>query len=460
MDQEKKDNVNSINNDNASSINEVNVVGSKTSIELLDDPNMPELEDIVYSNDDEDVSVEADINNLDAFMPASLIPTTRVHKDHPIEQIIRDLNSTPQTRRIIKNLEEHGLFSLVAALKFADSHNMVAFLAKPTESEVFKHTIDFLNVNPIKYALMMNSTIYTSCIEKFWATTKVKIVNEEVQLQAQVDRKKVIITEASVRRDLQLEDAEGIESLPNAAIFEQLALMGYEKLSQKLTFYKAFFSPRWKFLIHTILQYLSAKSTAWNEFSIIMASAIICLATNQKFNFSKYIFESMVKNLDGSGKFLMYPSAPTEPIADKAVYEARDDSLERAATTATSLDREHDRGGGPRHQDTMRDTIAQTRTFTGISTHFDTDLDMFGVHDLDGDEVVLNTYGCFSGEKCLLQSKDKVETNYELAQRLQAEEQEELTIEEKTVLVEESSKKVKAEIAQESSSKRAGEELE
>ncbi|GJS30780.1 hypothetical protein Tco_0491400 [Tanacetum coccineum] len=83
--------------------------------------------------------------------------------------------------------------------------------------------------------------------------------------------------------------------------------MGYEKLSQKLTFFKAFFSPQWKFLILTILQCLSAKTTAWNEFNSTMASAIICLAINQKFNFSKYIFESMVKNLDDAGKFLMYP---------------------------------------------------------------------------------------------------------------------------------------------------------
>ncbi|GKB74050.1 putative ribonuclease H-like domain-containing protein [Tanacetum coccineum] len=93
----------------------------------------------------------------------------------------------------------------------------------------------------------------------------VKTVNGEVQLQALVDGNKVIITETSVRRDLQLEDAEGIACLPNADIFEQLALMEYEKPSQKLTFYKAFFSPQWKFLIHTILQCLSAKSTAWNE---------------------------------------------------------------------------------------------------------------------------------------------------------------------------------------------------
>ncbi|GJV22454.1 putative ribonuclease H-like domain-containing protein [Tanacetum coccineum] len=167
--------------------------------------------------------------------------------------------------------------------------------------------VDFLNASSIKYALTVNPTIYTSCIEQFWSTVKAKTVNGEVQLQALVDGKKIVVTEASVRRDLQLEDANGVDCLPNATIFEQLTLMGYEKLSQKLTFYKAFFSPQWKFLIHTILQCLSAKTTAWNEFSSTMASAIICLATNQKFNFSKYIFESMVKNLDSAVKFLMYP---------------------------------------------------------------------------------------------------------------------------------------------------------
>ncbi|GJS36559.1 putative ribonuclease H-like domain-containing protein [Tanacetum coccineum] len=92
---------------------EGNAVGTKTSIELLDDPNMPELEDIVYSDDAEDVGTEADMNNLNTFMPVSPIPTTRIHKDHPVEQIIGDLNLAPQTRRMTKNLKEHGLFSSV-----------------------------------------------------------------------------------------------------------------------------------------------------------------------------------------------------------------------------------------------------------------------------------------------------------------------------------------------------------
>ncbi|GKE11943.1 putative ribonuclease H-like domain-containing protein [Tanacetum coccineum] len=88
------------------------------------------------------------------------------------------------------------------------------------------------------------------------------LLTKVFDLQALVDGKKIVVTKASVRRDLQLKDADGVDCLPNAIIFEQLTLMGYEKLSQNLTFYKAFFSPQWKFLIHTILQCLSAKTTA------------------------------------------------------------------------------------------------------------------------------------------------------------------------------------------------------
>ncbi|GJX37514.1 ribonuclease H-like domain, reverse transcriptase, RNA-dependent DNA polymerase [Tanacetum coccineum] len=172
-------------------------------------------------------------------------------------------------------------------LKFVDTHNLVLFLEKPEESDGFEGIIDFLNASSIRYALTVNPTIYTSCIKQFWATAKAKTVNGEVQIQALVDRKKVIVTETSVRKALQLKDAEGTECLPNATIFAELEIMGYENLTQNLTFYKAFFSPQWKFLIHTILQCLSAKTTTWNEFSSTMASAIIFLATNKNLTFPK-----------------------------------------------------------------------------------------------------------------------------------------------------------------------------
>nr|GEX12215.1 hypothetical protein [Tanacetum cinerariifolium] len=119
------------------------------------------------------------------------------------------------------------------------------------------------------------------------------VVNDITRLQALVDKKKVVVTEAAIREVLQLDDAEGIDCLPNEEIFTELARMGYEKPSTKLTFYKAFFLSQWKFFIHTILQSMSAKRTSWNEFNSAMASTVIFLSTGRKFNFSKYIFDRL-----------------------------------------------------------------------------------------------------------------------------------------------------------------------
>ncbi|GJZ25900.1 hypothetical protein Tco_0570153 [Tanacetum coccineum] len=146
-----------------------------------------------------------------------------------------------------------------------------------------------------------------------------KTVNGEVQLQALVDGKKIIITGSTVRRDLQLEDAEGVDFLPNATIFEQLALMGKPK----------------------------RKDTQ-----------------------------------------IPQSSGPTEHVANEAVYKELDDSLVRAATTASSLEAKQDSGnidktqsketpneagsqgttssGGPRRQETIGDTTARTR-FESVS---------------------------------------------------------------------------------------------
>nr|GEV83136.1 xylulose kinase-1 [Tanacetum cinerariifolium] len=131
------------------------------------------------------------------------------------------------------------------------------------------------------YALTVNPNIYVSIIKQFWSSVVVKKVNDVSRLQALLDRKKVMITEATIRDALHLDDAEGIDCLPNEEIFTELARMGYKKPSTKLTFYKAFFSSQLKFLIHTILQCMSAKRTSWNEFSSSMASAIICLSTGK-----------------------------------------------------------------------------------------------------------------------------------------------------------------------------------
>nr|GEX16544.1 hypothetical protein [Tanacetum cinerariifolium] len=71
---------------------------------------------------------------------------------------------------------------------FAETHNLVAFLEKPAESAGFEQIIDFLKSKPIHYALTVNPTIYVSCVRQFWATTKVKKVNDQEQIQALVDK--------------------------------------------------------------------------------------------------------------------------------------------------------------------------------------------------------------------------------------------------------------------------------
>nr|GEW65083.1 xylulose kinase-1 [Tanacetum cinerariifolium] len=122
---------------------------------------------------------------------------------------------------------------------------MVAYLSKSDASEGFNQIIDFLNGSLIKYALTVNLNIYASYIKQFWTTVAVKKVNDIIRLQAPVDKKKVVVTEAMIREALRLDDAEGVECLPNEEIFAELARMGYEKPSTKLTFYKAFFSSQW-----------------------------------------------------------------------------------------------------------------------------------------------------------------------------------------------------------------------
>ncbi|GJU46455.1 hypothetical protein Tco_1203721 [Tanacetum coccineum] len=185
---------------------------------------------------------------------------------------------------------------------------MDAFLEKSTGSEGFHQVIDFLSQSHISYALTKKPEIYISFIKQFWRTAEASTdTDREVTITAIIDGQSKTITEASLRRHLKLEDHDGITSIPNSEIFEQLALMGYQTDSDKLTFQKGVFSPQWRFLIHTLLHCLSPKKTTWEQFSSNIATALICLATNRKYNFSRLIFEHMVTNIGSPHKFLMYP---------------------------------------------------------------------------------------------------------------------------------------------------------
>ncbi|GKD41304.1 uncharacterized mitochondrial protein-like protein [Tanacetum coccineum] len=591
----------------------INVVGGKTSIKLPGDLNIPALEDIVYSDDDEDVGAEADMNNLDTTIQVSPIPTTRIHKDHPVEQIIGDLTSAPQTRRIKKEFgstwdkddillvqvyvddiifgstkkslctefekmmhkkfqmssmgeltfflglqvkqKENGIFisqdkyvteilkkfgftdvktastpmetqnpllkdedgeevdvylyrSMTGSLMYLTSSRpniMFAVCAcaryqvnpKVSHLHVVKRIFRYLKGQPKlglwypkdspfalvaytdsdyagasldmksttggyqfiwcrliswqckKHTVVANSTTKAEyvaasscCGQVLWIQNQlldyahnfmhtkiyidnekansddkihtdknvadlltkafnkgigvnvgdsklmllginllllgkvnaarhnllllvVKTVNGEQQLQALMDRKKIIITEATVRRDLQLEDADGIDCLLNATIFEQLTLMGFvqvfldNQLEGMLNHNRIYIASS-----HTKKVFANIKRKGKDFsgrvtplFSTMMVQAqqeqgegsdmpndphhkptIIPPSTSQPQRKQR---PRKPKRKDTK---IPQSSVPMENVADKAVYEERDDSLERATTTATGLDAEQDRG--------------------------------------------------------------------------------------------------------------------
>nr|GEY16086.1 hypothetical protein [Tanacetum cinerariifolium] len=505
-------------------------IGRKSSFvdpsQYPDDPNMPALEDIIYSDDEEDVGVEADFSNLKTSITVSPIPTTRVHKDHPVNQIIGDLSSAPQTRSMTRMVKEKvyqmdvksaflyetieeevyvcqppgfkdpdypdKVYKVVKALyglhqapkacpdkyvagilrnfgltdgKLAstpintekpllkdpngedmDIHiyrSMIGSLMYLTLSEpdimfaicacahfqvtpkvshlhavkrIFRylkgkphlglwypkdsffnlgayfdsdyagaslnrksttgekvgavrpklvllvlieaqHHISnespLLGVNTPRcdedclalmklmvflYALILNPTIYVSCIKQFWTSVLIKKSNDVMRLQAPIDRKKVIITENTIRQALRLNDTAGVDCLPNEEIFVELARMGYEKPSTKLTFYKQFWTSvlikksndvmrlqapidRKKVIIteNTIRQALRLNDAAGvdclpNEEIFVELARMGYEKPSTKLTFYKVensifqiYFDNMVRNVDSPSKFLMYP---------------------------------------------------------------------------------------------------------------------------------------------------------
>nr|GEV14781.1 hypothetical protein [Tanacetum cinerariifolium] len=399
------------------------------------DLNMPYLEDITYSDDEEDVGAEADFSNLETTITASHIPTTRVHKVHPVTQIIGDLSIATQTKSMTRMVKDQGGLTQINNEDF-HTCKFACFLSQEDPKEYTKHLkiqvrlklcrrsffnlrckrfgsgfakrnkaqlvaqghtqeedIDYEEVfTPgtrieafrrlfLAYDSFMGFMVYqmdvksaflygtieeevyvyqpsgfedtdypdkkgkidqtlfikkqkgdillvqvylddiifglqvkqkqdgifisqdkyvAEILRKFGLTDRksasttidtektllkdpngedmdssvsVKKTNDVIRSQALIERKKVIITEDTVRQAIRLDDAESVDCLPNEEIFTKLARIG----------------------------------TTWNEFSSSMASAVICLATGRKFNFLKYIFNSLVRNVDSSSKFYMYP---------------------------------------------------------------------------------------------------------------------------------------------------------
>ncbi|GJU06361.1 hypothetical protein Tco_1122791 [Tanacetum coccineum] len=162
----------------------------------------------------------------------------------------------------------------MAVLESCPKHNMVAYLEKTDGNTEFHEIISFLTRSSIHYALTVSPVVSTTFVEQFWMSAKSKIINNVRYITAKVAGKPVSISEASIRSDLLFDDADGIDSLPNQAIFDAIQLMGYEGDLTVLTFNKALFSPQWIFRFHTINHCISSKSTSWDQIPTNIATVL------------------------------------------------------------------------------------------------------------------------------------------------------------------------------------------
>ncbi|GJY64162.1 putative ribonuclease H-like domain-containing protein [Tanacetum coccineum] len=195
----------------------------------------------------------------------------------------------------------------MANIRSCNKHNMIACVEKTEHNADFHQIVEYLTGCSINYSLLVDYDLIGPWLQQFWATTSLKSINEVPHIRAMVAGKRVLISEETIRADLLFDDADGVDCFPKQVIWDSLRDIGYEGNLAQLTFSKPLFSPQWKYLVHVLLHCLSPKSTSWEQFGTNIASALVGLATNQKFNFSLMIMNGMLGHIANGKPFLMYP---------------------------------------------------------------------------------------------------------------------------------------------------------
>ncbi|GKD04158.1 hypothetical protein Tco_1179132, partial [Tanacetum coccineum] len=216
----------------------------------------------------------------------------------------------------------------MVVLESCPMHNMVAYLEKTKGNAEFHDIIDFLMRSSIHHALTVSLVVFTTFFEQFWTSAKSKIINNVRHITTKVTGKPISISKASIRSDLLFDDANGIDSLPNQAIFGAIQLMG-------------------------------SKSTSWDQIPTNIATAVICLTSNQKYNFSKLIFDGkvpplfaymLVQPIEDEGTPSERPSeaqpTPSPPHTSEVPVEPQTDPSPRPSPSTTIPDSMPESSGG------------------------------------------------------------------------------------------------------------------
>ncbi|GKA78113.1 putative ribonuclease H-like domain-containing protein [Tanacetum coccineum] len=314
----------------------VNAVGRKTSIKLPFDPNMPALEDVSifdFSRNDEDDGAEADMNNLDTTIQVSPIPTTRIHKDHPLDQVIGDLQSATQTRKMLKNLEEHG---------FEEPKKVVQ------------------NFPDRVYMLKKTIVDYIQAPRAWYETLSTYLLDNEFQ-RGKIDKTLFIKRH---KGDILLVQVY-VDDIIFGSTKKELC-NAFEKSMIGSLMYLTSSRPDIMFAVCACARYQVNPKVSHLH------------AMKRIFRFAYKSFDAKTINgevqlhalVDGKKVIITEVNVrrdlQVEDAEDEVVYKERGDSLVRTATTASSLEAEQDNGSGLKCQETMGDTIAQTR-FENVS---------------------------------------------------------------------------------------------
>nr|GEV33592.1 hypothetical protein [Tanacetum cinerariifolium] len=284
-------------------------IGGKSSFvdpsQYPDDRNMPALEDIIYSDDEEDVGAEADFSNLETSITVSHILTTRVHKDHHVTQIIGDLSSALQTRSMTRMVKEQGGLTQI---NDEDFHTWFEDLDYP--DKVYKVVKAIYGLHQAPRAWYENGFQKGKIDQNLFIKNQKS--NEALAFPGQMatgkENSNPFMADSLPKTILLTIRRICINMSPFEFSLVYLVITSMHFLnavSSKLMLFGLTINA-----VHLMLlghKCMSENRTAWNEFSSSMASAVSCLTTSRKFIFSKYIFDSMVRNVDSPLKFLMYP---------------------------------------------------------------------------------------------------------------------------------------------------------
>ncbi|GJU11171.1 retrovirus-related pol polyprotein from transposon TNT 1-94 [Tanacetum coccineum] len=303
-----------------------------------------------YSNNDEDDGVEADMNNLDTTIQVSPITTTRIHKDHPLDQVIGDLQSSTQTRRMSKNLEEHGFVSTIQQrTNHKDLQNCLfaCFLSQEESKKAYS-----LHLRFVVYQMEVKSAfLYGKIEEEVYVCQPPGF--EDPNILNRVSKVNLLskfmwddIIFGSQRRiyDLAIEKLMHEKFLDDPDIMFAVCAYARYQVNPKVSH------------LHAVKRIFSARNRQWlqilqQKLNMWLLQVDVDKCFGFRINYlimgkAKKSVRLMMEKLFGMELELILVPQPSSPttLLQKAVHKELSEKFVRAATTASSLEVEQDSG--------------------------------------------------------------------------------------------------------------------